>query len=207
MMRRIFFVLMILEILLSFVPPVAAGSPIRIYYAGPEKNSGYTALTLAPTGTFTFVADPSQADVFVLNGSIPNPAEVAARLNDGAGLVLILGPNLTSQAVQTALGVPLTLQPRNNAVSLTNIPLKDPLVQQIIWNGAPQVRERSDITTPLSSVQPLVTTYEDGAWVLWSSSTTWLNGRPDGSRSPSRTTRVPRCRMPPNGISCWGSWG
>ena len=168
MMRRIFFVLMILAILLSFVPPVAAGSPIRIYYAGPEKNSGYTALTLAPTGTFTFVADPSQADVFVLNGSIPNPAEVAARLNDGAGLVLILGPNLTSQAVQTALGVPLTLQPRNNAVSLTNIPLKDPLVQQIIWNGAPQVRERSDITTPLSSVQPLVTTYEDGAWVLWS---------------------------------------
>jgi O-antigen/teichoic acid export membrane protein len=168
MLRRIFFVLMILAILLSFVPPVAAGSPIRIYYAGPEKNSGYTALTLAPTGTFTFVADPSQADVFVLNGSIPNPAEVAARLNDGAGLVLILGPNLTSQAVQTALGVPLTLQPRNNAVSLTNIPLKDPLVQQIIWNGAPQVRERSDITTPLSSVQPLVTTYEDGAWVLWS---------------------------------------
>jgi O-antigen/teichoic acid export membrane protein len=168
MMRRIFFVLMILAILLSFVPPVAAGSPIRIYYAGPEKNSGYTALTLAPTGTFTFVANPSQADVFVLNGSIPNPAEVAARLNDGAGLVLILGPNLTSQAVQTALGVPLTLQPRNNAVSLTNIPLKDPLVQQIIWNGAPQVRERSDITTPLSSVQPLVTTYEDGAWVLWS---------------------------------------
>jgi O-antigen/teichoic acid export membrane protein len=168
MMRRFFFILVILAILLSFVHPVAAGSPIRIYYAGPEKSSVYTALTLAPRGTFTFVTDPSQADVFVLNGTIPNPSAVAARLNGGAGIVLILGPNLTSQVVQTALGIPLTLQPHSNAVSLTNLPLKDPLVQQIIWNGAPQVRERSDVMTPISSVQPLVSTYEDGSWMLWS---------------------------------------
>ena len=167
-MRRFFYVLIILAILLSFVTPVAAGSPIAIYYAGPEKNSVYTALTLAPKGTFAFVTDPSQADVFVLNGAIPDPAAVAARLNAGAGILLILGGDLTSQAVQTALGIPITFQPHNNAVSLTNLPIKDPLVQQIIWNGAPQVRERSDIMTPISSVQPLVTTYEDGSWVLWS---------------------------------------
>ena len=167
-MRRFFYVLIILAILLSFVPPVAAGSPIAIFYAGPEKNSVYTALTLAPKGTFAFVTDPSQADVFVLNGAIPDPAAVAARLNAGAGILLILGGDLTSQAVQTALGIPITFQPHNNAVSLTNLPIKDPLVQQIIWNGAPQVRERSDIMTPISSVQPLVTTYEDGSWVLWS---------------------------------------
>jgi O-antigen/teichoic acid export membrane protein len=89
-------------------------------------------------------------------------------LDAGAGIVLILGPQLTAQAVQTALGVPLTLQPHSNAVSLTNLPLNDPLVQQIIWNGSPQVRERSNIITPMSSVQPLVTAYEDGSWVLWS---------------------------------------
>ena len=114
-MRRFFFFLIILAILLSYVAPVAAsrtttaGNAIRIYYAGPEKNSVYTALTLAPKGTFRIVTDPSQADVFVLNGSIPDPAAVAARLNAGAGIVLMLGPDLTSQAVQTTLGVPLIL--------------------------------------------------------------------------------------------------
>ena len=146
----------------------AASSTIRIFYSGPETNSVHTALTLAPKGTFTFVTDPAQADVFVLNGSIPDPAAVAARLNAGAGLLLILGPDLTAQTVQTAIGVPLTLEPRNDAVSLTNLPLNDPLIKQIIWNGAPQVRERSNIVTPMSSVQPLVTAYEDGEWVLWS---------------------------------------
>jgi O-antigen/teichoic acid export membrane protein len=167
-MRRIFPVLIILVILLSYGTPVAASTTIRVYYAGPEQNSVYTALTLAPKGTFTFVTDPSQADVFVLNGIIPEPAVIAARLNAGAGVVLILGPALAAQDVQTALGVPLTLQPRLNAISLTNLPVNDQLVKQIIWNGAPQVRERSDIMTPMSSVQPLVTAYEDGSWVLWS---------------------------------------
>ena len=167
-MRRFFFSLITLAILLSYVTPVAASNTIQIYYAGPENNSVYTALTLAPRGTFAFVTDPSQADVFVLNGTIPDPDGIAARVNAGAGIVLILGPDLTSQAVQTVIGVPLTLQPHQDAVSLTNLPLNDPLVKQIIWNGAPQVRERSEILTPMSSVQPLVSTYENGEWVLWS---------------------------------------
>ena len=70
--------------------------------------------------------------------------------------------------MSTALGVPLTLELRTDAVSLTNLPVNDPLVKQIIWNGAPQVRERFNILTPMSSVQPLVTAYEDESWVLWS---------------------------------------
>ena len=167
-MRRSISVLFVLFMLFSFVTPAQASSTIRIFYSGPETNGVHTALTLAPKGTFIFVTDPAQADVFVLNGSIPDPAAVAARLNAGAGLLLILGPDLTAKTVQTALGVPLTLEPRNDAVSLTNLPLDDPLVKQIIWNGAPQVRERSNIVTPMSSVQPLVTAYEDGEWVLWS---------------------------------------
>jgi len=71
-MRRLLFFLVILSILLSFTIPVSAGNIIRIYYAGPEKNSVFTALTLGPPSTFNFVTDPSQADVFVLNGSIPD---------------------------------------------------------------------------------------------------------------------------------------
>jgi O-antigen/teichoic acid export membrane protein len=167
-MRRIAVALLTLLVLFSFAAPAAAGNTIRIFYAGPKNNSVYTALTIAPKGTFTFVTDSSQADVIVLNGTIPSPAEVAARLNAGAGLLLILSPDLTAEDVQTALGVSLSLEPRTNAVSLTNLPVNDPLVKQIIWNGAPQVRDRSDIQTPISSLQPLVTAYEDGSWVLWS---------------------------------------
>ena len=167
-MRRIFVVLITLLVLFSFTTPASAGNAIRVYYAGPEENSLHTALTLAPKGTFTFVTDPSQADVLVLNGVIPDPLQVAARLEAGAGLVLILGPDLTSGQVETALGVPLSLEMHNDAVSLTNLPLDDPLVKQIIWNGAPQVRDRFSILTPVSATQPFVTSYEDGNWVLWS---------------------------------------
>jgi O-antigen/teichoic acid export membrane protein len=176
-MRRFLIVLFMVVILLARVPsaqasgftaPAKASSPIRLYYAGPQENSVYTALTLAPKGTFTFVTDPEQADVFILNGIIPDPAAVAARLDAGAGVMLILGPDLTSDQVSTSLGVPLTLELHTDAVSLTNIPVDDPLVKQIIWNGAPQVRERFNILTPVSVIQPLVSAYEDGEWVLWS---------------------------------------
>jgi O-antigen/teichoic acid export membrane protein len=167
-MRRFVIILIALAVLFRFVTPAAATNTIRLYYAGPEKNSVHTALTLAPKGTFTFVTDPSQADVFVLNGVIPDPAAVAARVDAGAGVVLFLGPDLQAGAVQTALGIPLSLEPRKDAVSLTDIKIKDPLVKQVIWNGAPQVRERSNIMTPISALQPFVTAYEDGEWVLWS---------------------------------------
>ncbi len=172
-MRRILFVLLITLVLLSLASPAAAANTIHIYYAGPEENSVHAALMLAPKGFFTFVTDLSQADVFVLNGTIPEPGQVADRLEAGAGLVLMLGPDLTSEQVETALGIPLTFEQHSDAVSLTNLPLDDPLVKQIIWNGAPQVRERFTILTPVSAIQPLVTAYEDGSWVLWSA----RNGR------------------------------
>ncbi len=167
-MRRFLIILFTVVILFSFAAPVEASSPIRLYYAGPQESSVFTALTLAPKGTFTFVTDPAQADVLILNGVIPDPAVVAAKLNAGAGVVLILGPDLTSKVVGTALGIPLSLELRKDAVSLTNIKINDPLVKQIIWNGAPQVRERFNILTPVSAIQPLVSAYEDGSWVLWS---------------------------------------
>ncbi|HEY5271447.1 MAG TPA: hypothetical protein VII97_14005, partial [Anaerolineales bacterium] len=166
-MRRILMVWLTLLILFSFATPVSASNNVRIYYAGPQDNSVYTALTLAPQGTFTFVSDPAQADVFVLNGSIPEPAAIAAQVQRGAGLVLILGPGMSATDVETISGVPVVLTEKTDAVSLTEIKIDDPLVKQIIWNGAPQVRERMEVLTPLSSVQPLVTAYESGAWILW----------------------------------------
>ncbi len=166
-MRRVIILLFTLLFLFSLVTPVSANATIRVYYAGPQDNSVYTALTLAPHGTFSFVSDPSQADVFLLNGIIPDPSAIATQVQRGAGLVLIMGPGMSAKDVETISSVPVSLTEKSDAVSLTEIKISDPLVTQIIWNGAPQVRDRMEVLTPFSSVQPLVTAYETGAWILW----------------------------------------
>ncbi|MBE3066315.1 MAG: hypothetical protein IMZ73_02635 [Chloroflexi bacterium] len=163
-MRKILLPLLVLVILFAAVSPASANDTIRVYYTG--SNGGVrTALELAK---FQLVDDPAQADVFVLNGIIPDPAAVAAQVQRGAGLVLILSPNVPAADVETVSGVPVTLTEKTDAVSLTETKIDDQLVKQIIWNGAPQVRERFEVMTPVSALQPLVTGYEDGSWVLWS---------------------------------------
>jgi hypothetical protein len=163
-MKRVFILLLLLITLFSVAQPVYADGNLRVYYAGAD-GSVKTALELAK---FELVTDPAQADVFVLNGDIPANEAIQSRARGGeAGLVLILGPSLSETQVSELLGMPLTLTRREDAVSLTSLPLDDPLVSEIIWNGAPQVRERYEVGTPMSSVQPLVTVYEDGEWILW----------------------------------------
>src|SRR5512143_2392157 len=147
----------------SLIQPVRADDVVRVFYAG-SGGSVRTALGLA---RFTLVADPAQADVFVLDGEIPNTPVVQSRLQTGAGLVLILGPALTQEQVSALLGLPLSLRRRDDAVSLTTLSINDPLITGIAWNGAPQIRERYDVETPISSVQPLVVGYEQPGWVLW----------------------------------------
>jgi O-antigen/teichoic acid export membrane protein len=164
-MRRCLVPLFVLALLIAMVSPVAASDSITVYYAGDETSSIFTALGLAEA--FTLVADPTRADVFVLNGTIPDPETVAAQIERGAGLVLILGPDLDAMDVEAVSGIPVSLEIRTDPVSLTEIELGDPLTTEIIWNSAPQVRDRATILTPLSSVQPLVTAYEGGEWVLW----------------------------------------
>ena len=163
-MKRIVVLLLLFITLFSIFQPVHADGNLRVYYAGSE-GSVKTALELAK---FELVTDPTLADVFVLNGEIPADETVTARTQSGeAGLVLIFGPSLSEAQVSGLLGIPLTLTPRDDAVSITSIALDDPLVTEVIWNGAPQVRERFEVQTPLSSVQPLVTAYENGEWILW----------------------------------------
>ena len=166
-MRRVVLITLFLTFLFSLAMPVSANSTLRVYYAGPQDNSVYIALTIAPEGTFNFVNDPAQADVFVLNGVIPDPTAIAAQMQRGAGLVLILGPGIKAAGIETVSGIPVILNEQIDAVSLTEIKINDPIVKEIIWNGAPQVRERMEVLTPLSSAQPLVTDYESGNWILW----------------------------------------
>ncbi len=161
--RTVAALLLVLLCTAWFIQPASADNGLRVFYAGPD-GSVKTALELAH---FTFVADASQADVFVLNGVVPNLASMQARLAGGAGLVLILGPSTTEEQLSGLLGIPLALRPRKDAVSLATVNLNDSLISSIAWNGAPQVHDRFEVTTPVSSVQPLVTAYEDGGWVVW----------------------------------------
>lgn len=162
-MRKLSVLVPVLILLFVVVTPVHASNTIRVYYAG-EDGSVLTALELAK---FQLVDNIAEADVFVLNGVIPNPDAISTQVKRGAGLVIIFGPNINPDDVETISGIPLELVEKNDPVSLTEIKIDDPLVKQIIWNGAPQVRERFQTFTPLSSVQPLVSAYEDGEWVLW----------------------------------------
>ena len=165
-MRKILILSIVILLTFGLASPVFAGDIIRIFYAGEESNIR-TALQLAPAGTFTFVTDPSQADVIILNGSLPNLTAVSDRLAAGAGLILIPGAQTSQKDLSALLGMPVTLTPKTDPVSITSGKNTDPLVTDIIWNGAPQVRERYDLQTNSPSIQPLVTSYEDGEWILW----------------------------------------
>lgn len=163
-MRKFIFIILVFALSL-FAIPVSADSSLQVYYAGDRNSTVYQALGLAK---YVFVDDFQQADVIVLNGTIPDPEGLAATVEKGIGLVLILGPGISNSDFETVTRVPVTLAAHDQPVSL--IPIKgldDPLVTGIIWNGAPQVHDRSETLTPVSSVQPLVTSYETGEWILW----------------------------------------
>jgi O-antigen/teichoic acid export membrane protein len=162
--RKFVWLLIIPVLLFAVARPALADGDVNVYYVGPVGNVD-TALKLA---NFNLVDDPAQADVFVINGQNPYDQTILARVQSGeAGLVLILGPDMTTAQVSSLLNIPVELTYQENATSLSALKIDNPLVTEIPWNGAPQVRERFETLTPLSSVQPLVTTYEQGHWVLW----------------------------------------
>lgn len=171
--RTLRIALLVLFVFFIFASPVLADGapPLQVYYAGPEGGVR-TALTLA--SDFRLVSDPAQADVLVLNGAIPDPEGLAARVREGAGLVLILGPDLSARDVEALLGLPVELIVREEPLSLVaTAGIDDPVLTGISWTSAPQVRQRAEVTTPVSALVPLVVGFEDGSWVLWSA----LGGR------------------------------
>ncbi len=146
----------------------SASDSIRVFIAG-DVSTVRPALDLAGSGAFLIVTDPQSADVLLLNGEIPDPAAIAARTSAGAGAVIILGPDVSQESFTSATGIPAQFERLDTAVSFQAIPSSgDPIGRQIVWNGAPQVRERAAIETPISSVQPLVNGFEDGSWLIWS---------------------------------------
>jgi len=135
-----------------------------IYYAG-DDGGVKTALSLAG---YRLVTNPMLADLFVLNGAVPDDAVVMERVNDGAGLVLILDKAMTNEQVSTLLGQAVTLKYEEDAVSLVDTTGgSDSLALEIVWNGAPQVRERVAVTGLSPEAWAVVSGYENDDGILY----------------------------------------
>ncbi|MCU0486845.1 MAG: hypothetical protein MUC85_12140 [Anaerolineales bacterium] len=181
MMTRIWLILTIFALAFAVAQPAAAQeSPLNVYYAGPDGTIR-TALELAG---FVFVSDPAEADVLVLNGAIPEPEAIARQIQAGAGLVLILGPDVTAEEVGALLGEGVELLPHEEAATLDKISGNaDRVLEDVLWNTAPQVRERLELKG--SSLSPLIQIHNSEESILWSKDngssniyvvTPWLEG-------------------------------
>jgi len=171
-MQRRILLLFTVVLALGLATPVAADGSPRVYYAGPDGGVR-TALELAADPAvnldqpFALVSGPTQADVLVLNGVIPDAVAARRRLDEGAGLVLILGPELAAGDVEALLGVQVSLDARDQALSLARARQPDdPLLSEIQWTSAPQVRERYLLTGDGVALQPLVIGFDDHSLVL-----------------------------------------
>jgi hypothetical protein len=158
---------LLIALVCMFVPAFstrAAGLPLNVYYAGPDGGVR-TALGLDKDVRFT--SDTARADVFVLNGQIPaaDAAAIRTRVQAGAGLLLILGPDLGGQAVGALLGAPVSLAKKDDPLSLVPVAGNaESLLKDILWTSAPQVRERFALGG--GGMLPLVTGFEDASLVL-----------------------------------------
>jgi hypothetical protein len=159
--------LLLFALVCMFVPAFsarAADTPLNVFYAGPD---GGVRSALGLDKDVRFTSDPAQADVFVLNGQIPaaNSAVIRSRVQDGAGLLLILGPELGNPEVGALLGAPVSLTKKDDALSLAPAAGNaDSLLRDVLWTSAPQVRER--FTLSGGGLVPLVTGFEDGSLIL-----------------------------------------
>lgn len=188
-MRKVFLLLLIFTYILVSVSPARAQNTILIYYAGSE--GGLSQSLQLPGNSFQRVPDLDQAQVLILNGVIPDPTQVADRVRQGAGLILIMGPDLSARQVEELFGGSITLTHQTEPLSLvTSAQSTDPLLKEIVWTSAPQVRERSSLSTIDSdalpaNLKPLVVGFEDNSLVLGNGSlgkgqvflfTPYLNG-------------------------------
>ncbi|MEE8397428.1 MAG: hypothetical protein V3S89_00400 [Desulfobacterales bacterium] len=156
--------LLILVLALLFCPTasLADDATIDVFYAGP--NGAVSAALDLPTN-FRIVSDPDKAAVLVLNGVIPDPAGMAARIQSGAGLVLIAGPDLSSRDVGILLSAPVTLENKTDPLSLTDgEDVIDPAIDYIVWNSAPQIRNRTELHG--AGIRPIVEGFPDRSIIL-----------------------------------------
>ncbi len=143
-------------------PSSASRAPVKVYFAGPE-GSVKTALGLG--GSFQIVSEPAQAEALVIQGQAAEAGDLGELIRQGKGAVIFLDETVDAARLEALSGVPVELQAQETPVSLAEA--AGAAKTDILWNSAPQVRQRFTSLTPLSSASPLATSYEDGSWVLW----------------------------------------
>ena len=119
----------------------------NIFYVGGD-NKVKAALIRAG---YTLADDFENADVFVLNGDIPDVNAIASKVEDGAGLVLIAGKEMSFRDVEVLFGYPVSSL-INAEITVTLVVdeylgKNDPLINEIDWNDASQIRDRALIMT------------------------------------------------------------
>jgi O-antigen/teichoic acid export membrane protein len=183
----------------------AEGPTLQVRYLGPQ-GSVYTALHLAPDFE---LSDGPRPHVIVVNGVALTPGEaraIHAAVRDGAGLLVIAGPDLSAAALSALLGRPVITEHREDAQTLQAMEPAgptlwdrlrrqagieepaDPLFSQVSWRSAPQVRERSTFSG--DHLEVLVRTYDSREPVLMRTTigqgwvyllTPWLSGDANSS--------------------------
>ena len=154
-------------------PSSLAGAPARVepdrlnvLYLGPG-GAVKDALTLSPY--LHSVSDLSQAQVIVVDDealSASTAAAVRHAVTSGAGLLLIPGPHTTGEMLAGLLGSEVSAQQARDAVGQVVVRGADDVLERnVVWNSAPQVRERTRLTMAPGSAT-LVKAYETGEPVL-----------------------------------------
>ncbi|RPI83467.1 MAG: hypothetical protein EHM41_15845, partial [Chloroflexi bacterium] len=162
-MRKRLSLLTLVFLLLFCTTPASAADPIQVFYEGPDGNV-LTALSLSDT--IELVSDPLQADVFVLNGEIPDSDTVLKQVRLGAGLVLILGPDISASDLEPFTG-PVVVTVSEEPLSLVAAEgVTDPLITEITWTSSPQVRSRSVLSGEVSFLDPIIVGFEEPETLL-----------------------------------------
>lgn len=148
-------------------PSPPAAPPLRLYYEGP---SGQVRQALFLDPAVIPAAAPAQADVLVLhNRSLRSEAlaQFRAAMEQGSGLVVLLGPDLSAATLAGLFDLPAppALSTRSDPRSLQLAPGADEGLQEIAWNSAPQVHRRS-LLQDTPGLRPLVRTVEGDEIVL-----------------------------------------
>jgi O-antigen/teichoic acid export membrane protein len=148
-------------------------SPINVYYVRPQgavaaDDPVRQALTL--TGQLRVVESLDQAQAIVAFNALPSFQEISAVRERGLGLALFIGPQLDTQLVALGeLGLGWGGGWGTKAISVEPVlGVSDPLLEQIAWDSAPQIKGRSLIAAVSAEVglETLVHTEESHDLIL-----------------------------------------
>jgi O-antigen/teichoic acid export membrane protein len=162
MKRTLIAFLLVAMLCLALPHRAAAEKTVRIFYSGSE---GTLKQSLLLDTDAVLTSDASQADILFINGALIDITSIRSRVEDGAGLVLVLGADTSADDLSTLLAAPVSVKPVSTPLSLVaSQEASDSLLSQIVWTSSPQIRERYQLTIPDFTI--LVEGYEDHSLVL-----------------------------------------